>query len=142
LDEQLGRLIDELDCRSLLERTWVIITADHGESFGEQPGVYWHGTSLYQAQLHVPLVVIPPAWGPSPQVVTETVSLRDLAATIVDVLGFGVGSPFPGEPLARFWGGSSSAPAVSPGTAFQAVNHHGPDDRANLLAAAAPVLAE
>ena len=35
-------------------------------------------------------------------------SLRDLAATIVDVLGFQAGSPFPGESLARFWNGSSS----------------------------------
>ena len=61
LDEQLGRLIDELDRRAVLERTWVIIAADHGESFGEHPGVFCHGTSLYQTQLHVPLVIIPPA---------------------------------------------------------------------------------
>jgi arylsulfatase A-like enzyme len=107
LDEHLGLLIDELDRRSVLERTWVVITADHGESFGEQPGVFWHGTSLYQAQLHVPLVVIPPAGGPPPRVVSETVSLRDLAATIVEALGFEVGSPFPGGPLARFWNGST-----------------------------------
>ena len=43
LDEQLGRLIDELERRSILEHTWVIITADHGESFGENHGVFWHG---------------------------------------------------------------------------------------------------
>jgi arylsulfatase A-like enzyme len=109
LDEQLGGLIDELDRRSLLERTWVIITADHGESFGEKPGVFWHGTSLYETQLHVPLVIIPPAGGPSPRVVTETASLRDLPATIVDVLGTKTGSPFPGNSLARFWNASASA---------------------------------
>ena len=89
----------------------MIITADHGESFGEHPGVFWHGTSLYQTELHVPLLIIPPAGGPSPRVVTETVSLRDLAATIVDVLGFKAGSPFPGNSLARFWNGSASASA-------------------------------
>jgi arylsulfatase A-like enzyme len=113
LDEKLGRLIDELDRRSILDRTWVIITADHGESFGEHPGVFWHGTSLYNSQLHVPLVIIPPAGGPSPRVVTESVSLRDLAATMVDVLGFQEGSPFPGVTLARFWNGSSSSPLAS-----------------------------
>jgi arylsulfatase A-like enzyme len=111
LDEQLGRLIDELARRSVLERTWVIITADHGESFGEQPGVFGHGTSLYQPQIHVPLVFIPPAGGPSPRVVTETVSPRALAATIVAVLGFQAGSPFRGEPLGRFW--SVSSPTAS-----------------------------
>jgi hypothetical protein len=35
------------------------------------------------------------------------VSLRDVATTVVEVLGFQAGSPFPGEPLARFWNGSS-----------------------------------
>ena len=63
LDEQLGRLIDELERRGVLDRTWVIITADHGESFGEHPGVFRHGTSLYQTELHVPLVIIPPVAG-------------------------------------------------------------------------------
>ena len=109
LDEQLGRLVDELDRRSILERTWVIITSDHGESFGEQPGMFWHGTSLYQAQIHVPLVIIPPAAGSSPRVVTEAVSLRDVASTIVDVLGLKEGSPLPGDTLARFWNASSPA---------------------------------
>ena len=107
LDEQVGRLIDELERRSVLGRSWVIITADHGESFGEHPGVFWHGTSLYETQLHVPLVTIPPAGGPSPRVVTATASLRDLAATVVDVLGMKPAVPFPGESLARFWDGSS-----------------------------------
>jgi arylsulfatase A-like enzyme len=120
LDEQLGRLIDELDRRSVLERTWVIITSDHGESFGENPGVFWHGTSLYETQLHVPLVIIPPAGGPSPRVVTETVSLRELAATIVDLPDFKAGSPFPGNSLARFWNGSavSSPKATASGPAL------------------------
>ena len=63
LDEQLGRLIDELERRDVLDQTWLIITSDHGESFGEHPGVFGHGTSLYQTQLHVPLVIVPPAHG-------------------------------------------------------------------------------
>jgi arylsulfatase A-like enzyme len=109
LDEQLGRLIDELDRRSVLARTWVIITSDHGESFGENPGVFWHGTSLYETQLHVPLVIIPPAGGPSPRVVAETVSLRELAATIAALPGFKVALPFAGSSLARFWNGRAMA---------------------------------
>jgi arylsulfatase A-like enzyme len=104
LDEQLGRLIDELDRRNVLDKTWLIITADHGESFGEHPGVFGHGTSLYQTQLHVPLVIVPPGRGRAPQVVSETVSLRDLSATIAEALNLETGAPFPGESLARFWG--------------------------------------
>ncbi len=113
LDEHVGRLVDELERRSILERTWVIVTADHGESFGENPGVFWHGTSLYQAQLRVPLVIVPPAGGPSPRVVTETVSLRDIAATIAGLVGLDGDRPFPGGSLSRFWDDSSRTQAKS-----------------------------
>ena len=102
LDEQLGQLIDELERRAVLERTWVIITADHGESFGEHPGVFLHGATLYQTESHVPLVIIPPGGARHRKVVTVPVSLRDLAATIVDIAGFKAGSPFPGA----HWSGS------------------------------------
>jgi arylsulfatase A-like enzyme len=114
LDEQLGRLYDALKRGAALDRTWVIITADHGESFGEHARVFLHGASLYQTERHVPLIVIPPAGSASPRVVGETVSLCDLAATIVDVLGFKGDSPFPGTSMARFWNGSSpTAPALA-----------------------------
>ena len=117
LDEQLGRLIDELERRAILDRTWVIVVADHGESFGEHAGVFRHGSSLYQTEVHVPLLLIPPAaaGNPSGRTVAEPVSLRDLAATIVDELGFQEGSPFPGESLARFsHGGAKPSSALRP----------------------------
>jgi arylsulfatase A-like enzyme len=127
LDEELGRLFDELEKRAVLDKTWVIIAADHGESFGEHAGVFCHGTSLYQTELHVPLVIIPPGGSPTHRVVTETVSLRNLAATIVDLLDQGAGSPFPGKSLARFWNGSSPAPpdddALSEVVPIDPINH-------------------
>ena len=110
LDEQLGRLIDELERREILDRTWLIIAGDHGESFGEHTGVFRHGSSLYQTEVHVPLVIVPPIASRSRLVVAETVSLRDLPATIVDVLGCSADAPFPGETLARFWKGPSLPP--------------------------------
>ncbi len=112
LDEQLGCLIDELGRRGIRERTWIIIAADHGESFGEHTGVFCHGTSLYQTELHVPMVILPPAANPSlsGRVIDETVSLRDLAATVVDLADVAANSPFPGESLARFWNGAPPAP--------------------------------
>jgi arylsulfatase A-like enzyme len=112
LDEQLGRLFDELGRRGILDTTWVILAGDHGESFGEHAGVFCHGSSLYQTELHVPLVIVPPGGLPSKRVVTEPVSLRDLAATIVDVMDIESGSPFPGRSLARFWDGSSPPGAI------------------------------
>jgi arylsulfatase A-like enzyme len=110
VDEQVGRLFDELGRRKALERTWIILLADHGESFGEHPGVFLHGSTLYQTELHVPLVVVPPPGTPIRPVVTETVSLRNLAATIADIAGRGADSPFPGATLARAWRPTSGAP--------------------------------
>jgi len=111
LDEQLGMLIDELEDRGALERTWVIIASDHGESFGEHPFIFRHGLSVYQTELHVPLLVVPPRDNAEKRVVTETVSVRDVPATVVDILHVKAGSPFPGDSLARFWKGSSPATA-------------------------------
>ena len=120
LDEQLGRLLDELERRGILESTWLIITSDHGESFGEQPGIFIHGTSLYQCQIHVPLVIVPPSGRPRPArpVIPETVSLRDLPSTVVDLLDLEAGAPFPGASLAPLWesppSGSTVGHPVSP----------------------------
>jgi arylsulfatase A-like enzyme len=101
LDDQLGRLLEELRSQGLLDRTLVIITSDHGEGFGYH-GVFGHGGSLYLDEIAVPLVILSPTV-PGERVVADPVSLRDLPATIVDQLGLAAGSPFPGQSLASAW---------------------------------------
>jgi arylsulfatase A-like enzyme len=102
LDEQLGVLFDELERRGVLQRTWLIVVSDHGESFGEHSGIFRHGESLYQTEVHVPLLIVPPG-GAVKRIIKESVSLRNLAATVVDVLGMTAGSPLPGDSLAGLW---------------------------------------
>jgi arylsulfatase A-like enzyme len=131
LDEQLGKLVDELDRRGVLEHTWLIITSDHGESFGEHAGIFCHGTSLYETELHVPLVVIPPGGGATKQVVKETVSLRDLAATVVDLAGLESGAPFPGVSLARTWKPPSQVALPHPPSASPVLAEVVPDNPHN-----------
>ena len=116
-DEQLGKLVDELRRRGVLDRTWLVIAADHGESFGEHPGVFCHGTSLYRTELHVPLLIVPPGGASEKRAVKETVNLRDLPATIVDRLGLEAGSPFPGTSMARYWDRTSPESRSSPALA-------------------------
>ena len=112
LDETLGRLMGDLGRRGLLEETWVVIVGDHGEGLGEHD-LYDHGESLYSTEVRVPLLILPPTGLNQPaQVVRETVSLRDLPATLVDVIGLAKGSPFPGRSLASYWGQLS--PATDP----------------------------
>jgi arylsulfatase A-like enzyme len=138
LDERLGRLFDQLNERGVLERTWLVITSDHGESFGEHAGIFCHGSSLYQTELHVPLLIVPPGGSASTQVVRETVSLRDVAATIVDVLGLEAGSPFPGSSLARFWNAKEPAAKGARASSDPALAEVLPNDRGNRDSAGLP----
>jgi arylsulfatase A-like enzyme len=103
----LGRLFDELQDRGLLDSTLVIVTADHGEGLGEHD-LYDHGESLYRNEIRVPLLIVPPDRKKTQAVVPDSVSLRDLPATIVDLVGLRDGAPFSGRSLARFWRDSPS----------------------------------
>lgn len=69
-------------------------------------------SSLYQSELHVPLIVVPPRGIPIRPVAAETTSLRNVAATIVDIAGCGAGSPFPGTSMAGVWRRSIGPPAA------------------------------
>jgi arylsulfatase A-like enzyme len=109
LDEQLGELFEELQRRGELDRTLVIVTADHGEGFGEHD-LFDHGESLYRTEIGVPLVIVAPLRSRSEGVVSETVSLRNLPATIVDLVGLEADSSFPGPSLANLWRRSSTHP--------------------------------
>ncbi|MGW8179480.1 MAG: sulfatase-like hydrolase/transferase, partial [bacterium] len=83
--------------------TIVVITADHGEMFGEH-GLYGHGNSLYRSVLQVPLLIIYPPSVPVGFKVTQSVSLRDIPSTILDLAGREGDHPIPGASLSRYWG--------------------------------------
>jgi arylsulfatase A-like enzyme len=107
LDGELGRFLDGLRDAGTLADTWVVITGDHGEHFGEH-GHFGHGSSLYNEQTHVPLILIPPTGrdrfaGLRGRRIGVPVSLRDLPATMAEALMPGSASPFPGRSLCRHW---------------------------------------
>jgi arylsulfatase A-like enzyme len=105
LDAQVGELLNELEARHILNDTWVIITSDHGEHFGDHE-LYGHGNSLYEATIHVPLVIVPPG-GRTGRRVDKPVSLQDLPATILEMVG-AFSSPIPGVPLLDYDGSAWS----------------------------------
>jgi arylsulfatase A-like enzyme len=107
LDDQLGRLFADLQRRGVLANTLVIVTADHGEHLGDHH-LFGHGHSLYRPLLDVPLLIHHPARVPSGRSVRAPVSLRDLPATVADLLGLEAASPFPGRSLALCWGPTSA----------------------------------
>ncbi len=102
IDAELGRLLAELERRGLQRNTLIIVTSDHGEEFGEH-GIYGHGHALYLPALRVPLIMALPGRVPEGLVVDAAVSLRDLPATVLDLVDGGGPHPFRGATLARSW---------------------------------------
>lgn len=86
VDFELGRILGDLQTRGLRERTLVIIAADHGESHGEH-GELSHGLFLYEASMRVPLIASLPGAIPAGRVASQTVSLMDVAPTVLSALG-------------------------------------------------------
>ena len=114
-DMQLGVLFRELQRRGQLWNTLVVVTADHGEEFGEHSW-FSHGNGLYFPALHVPLLISFPGRIPGGVRVVEPVTLRDLPATVVDLLRSTGAAGMPGRSLALDWGPTptSSRMAASP----------------------------
>jgi arylsulfatase A-like enzyme len=81
-DQDISRLLEALQNRPDYERTAVIIYGDHGEAFGEH-GFTNHGNSLYEPEVHVPLLIRVPN-APLNRT-TIPVRLTDLAPTVLDL---------------------------------------------------------
>jgi choline-sulfatase len=82
-DEQIGRLLADLKDSGQLESTLVIVVGDHGESLGEH-GEQQHGFFIYDAALHIPLIVAGP--GVPAKTVSEQVRIVDVMPTVLDLL--------------------------------------------------------
>ncbi len=117
IDRATGRLLRELRRRGLADSTIVIITADHGEQFGEH-GLPGHGNSVYPQLLHVPLVIRYPAGVPAAVTVNHVVSLRDIPRTVLALARVESADSLPGRSLSRFW---TSATPAAPSLVFAEV---------------------
>ncbi len=88
-DQEIGRIYRWLEDHELDRQTLFVVTADHGEAF-EEHGTSGHGTSTYQEEVHVPLIMVHPDRLP-PRRVPHPVQLVDLMPTILAHCGVKVG---------------------------------------------------
>jgi arylsulfatase A-like enzyme len=86
VDQSLGRFFHYLETSGLLERTIVILTADHGEEFWDH-GSCEHVKTVHNELLHVPLFVRMPG-GPSGVDDTPVAASIDILPTVADALGW------------------------------------------------------
>ena len=104
-DHALGALLDGLEALGALERTLVVVSADHGESLGENHYFFEHGAYGGQAEIRVPLVLYAGGRLPEGVRVPATVRNIDVAPTIVEFVEAGHEPAFGGVPLQPLVGG-------------------------------------
>jgi arylsulfatase A-like enzyme/Flp pilus assembly protein TadD len=86
VDATVGKLLDYLRTQGLYDNSLIAVAADHGESLGEH-GELTHSIFLYDATIHVPVLLKLPGNRSAGQRVSATASLVDLSPTLIDLLG-------------------------------------------------------
>lgn len=116
-DLEIGSFVEWLRAEGRLENTLLVVTADHGEEFLEHGG-WWHGTTLYDEQLRVPLIVRLPGAQHAGARVPWQVRQVDVAPSIAAAASLAVPATWQGKPLfdERFAGdlALSNPPAAPP----------------------------
>ena len=84
IDRWVGRMLDVLERRGLMENTVIIFAADHGEMMGEHR--MFAKTTMYEGALRVPLLIHLPGMD-APRTDAAPAMLMDLAPTILDLAG-------------------------------------------------------
>ena len=84
-DANVGTLLDWMKKNGVYEDTLVVVVGDHGESLGEHQEDK-HGLFIYNATLHVPLILRLPQGRRAGQTIAENVSIIDLFPTIMQIL--------------------------------------------------------
>ena len=108
-DAALGTALDGLRRAGQLDRTLVVVTADHGESLGDH-GETTHGLFAYDATLRVPLILSAP--GLRPRVVSAPIGHMDILATILDFVATPSASDGRSLRAAMEGGGSTNATPI------------------------------
>lgn len=97
VDAELRTLFGELGQLGFLNNAVIVITADHGEEFGEH-GKMLHGYTLFNGVMRIPLIIVAPGL-PAGRVVEENVSLVDVAPTLLELTGMPPAPTFEGRSL-------------------------------------------
>jgi len=96
MDKSLEQLFGFLKQSNLYDNALIVFTADHGEEFHDHGG-WWHGTTLYDEVIHLPLIVKLPGNKHSGTRSNRTVQSIDLAPTLIEAAGGAIPSVMQGR---------------------------------------------
>ena len=85
MDAQVGRILDFLREKALVDRTIVVVIADHGEGLGDHREAA-HGILVYDSVIHVPFVMRTPFAGLRARTVDDVTRIVDVMPTLLDLL--------------------------------------------------------
>ncbi|RMG45391.1 MAG: tetratricopeptide repeat protein [Acidobacteria bacterium] len=107
VDDQLDRLVRALEEHGWLDRTLLVVTADHGEGL-MQHGELTHGLFLYDETIRVPLILRYPGL-PAGRRIAPVVSLSDVVPTVLEALGLALPEGLDGQSFWRLAQGGNPA---------------------------------
>ncbi len=111
VDRQIGRFVEALRQKDALDDTILVFTSDHGESLGEH-GEATHAVFIYEATVHVPLIVRYPRKLPAGNIYPGPARLVDIMPTILGLLGVEP-SATQGTDLSALFAGSAPPPTFA-----------------------------
>jgi arylsulfatase A-like enzyme len=122
LDANIGKLFAKLRGQGVWDDTLIALTSDHGEELQEHGG-WWHGLTLYDEQIHVPLLIKWQKGGESLGAGNEheLARLIDVAPTLVARTGAAIPAAMQGFDLAK----PASSRAVKDREVFSEEDHEG-----------------
>jgi choline-sulfatase len=100
VDEQIGRIMEVLEKRKLLDETLILFISDHGDMLGDQN--LWRKSYGYEQSTHIPMLMrLPSGMGldAAGQVMDNPVELRDILPTLLDAVGAPVPNSLEGRSL-------------------------------------------
>ena len=108
-DAQVGRVLDDLAARGLLDNTIVVITSDHGEILYEHEYYFGHDIGLYEECIMIPLVMHLPGYGSPGIRIGPLVQSLDILPTLLEALAIEPPDYLEGKSLIPLIGGSGES---------------------------------
>ncbi len=87
IDSVLRKLVARMNEDNLFRNTVLLVTADHGEAFGEHPNNFTHGNHLFEESIHIPMILYHPSFPRRSLRVHRFSSHLNMAPTVADIAG-------------------------------------------------------
>ena len=100
VDFFIGKIIEDLQVKNIIDKTLIIVTSDHGEAFGEHKEI-GHGIFCYEESLRVPLIFYNPPTFKKGRVVSQRTRLIDIMPTILELMQIEIPPTIKGNSFAQ-----------------------------------------